>query len=129
MKTVALTSSADQLFAAVADPTRLRILALLRTGELCVCDLVDVLRLPQPKVSRHLGVLRDAGLVTQRIESNWRHYRLAKPGNTFHQRLLDCIECCVSCVPAVQHDLKRAAAADLCCPPTGAPVAVKVTRK
>jgi ArsR family transcriptional regulator len=109
------SNDADALFAAVADPTRLRIMNLLAGGELCVCDLVDVLRLPQPKVSRHLGVLRNCGLVEQRIESNWRYYRLAAPANAFHKKLLDCLACCVSCVPAVQADLRRIDSRAACC--------------
>ena len=47
----------DLMFRAIADPTRLRILGLLRNGERCVCELVDILRCPQPKASRHLGLL------------------------------------------------------------------------
>ena len=65
------------LFEALADETRRRILALLLTrGELCVCDLFGVLDLPQPKVSRHLAVLRDAALLTSRKQGTWVHYRL-----------------------------------------------------
>ena len=67
----------QHLFEALADETRRRILALLLTrGELCVCDLFGVLDLPQPKVSRHLGVLRDAALLSARKQGTWVHYRL-----------------------------------------------------
>lgn len=62
---------------ACADETRRRILLLLLTqGELCVCDLLGVLELPQPKVSRHLAVLREADLVASRKRGTWVHYRL-----------------------------------------------------
>ncbi len=54
----------DLLFRAFADRTRLRILHMLANGELCVCDIVGVLEVPQPKTSRHLAYLRRAGLVT-----------------------------------------------------------------
>ena len=60
----------------LADPVRLRLLRLLRGGELCVCELVDVLRLPQYAISRHLRCLRTLGLVTARREGRWMHYRL-----------------------------------------------------
>jgi ArsR family transcriptional regulator, arsenate/arsenite/antimonite-responsive transcriptional repressor len=61
----------------LADPTRLRILALLVEGEVCVCEIHDSLRLPQPTVSRHLAYLRNAGLVESRRDATWMHYRLA----------------------------------------------------
>lgn len=65
------------LFRALADPTRLRSLVLLeREGELCVCELTYALRASQPKVSRHLAYLRDAGVVADRRDGVWIHYRL-----------------------------------------------------
>jgi ArsR family transcriptional regulator len=64
-------------FEALNDPIRRRILALLLIhDERCVCDLNAVLDAPQPKVSRHLGVLREANLVLTRREGVWMHYRL-----------------------------------------------------
>lgn len=67
----------DTFFKALADPTRLRCLMLLEgEGELCVCELVHALDLAQPKVSRHLGVLREAGLVLDRRAGLWIHYRI-----------------------------------------------------
>ena len=69
--------NADRLFEALADETRRRILALLLArGELCVCDLFGVLKLPQPKVSRHLAIMRDSGLLMHRKQGTWVHYRL-----------------------------------------------------
>jgi ArsR family transcriptional regulator len=65
------------LFAALADPTRLKILALLRDGETCVCDLQAPLGIPQPLLSFHLRALRDAGLVTSRREGRWAYYAIA----------------------------------------------------
>ena len=59
------------LFRALSDSTRLRILHLLKRGELCVCDLMQILRIPQAKTSRHLGYLRKAGLVTVREDGLW----------------------------------------------------------
>ena len=63
-------------FKALADPTRLRITVLLSRGELCVCDLTEVLGLPQSTVSRHMSKLKSAGLVTDRRAGKWVHYKL-----------------------------------------------------
>src|SRR5215831_7345136 len=68
----------EALFKALADATRLRILGLLLTGEVCVCHIHESLKIPQPKASRHLAYLRRAGLVEARREGLWMHYRLAK---------------------------------------------------
>jgi ArsR family transcriptional regulator, arsenate/arsenite/antimonite-responsive transcriptional repressor len=62
---------------ALSDETRLRILALLRDGEICVCHIHGGLRLPQPTISRHLAYLRKAGLVEARRQGIWMYYRLA----------------------------------------------------
>ena len=61
---------------ALSDETRLRILKLLERGELCVCEIVAAFDMSQPKVSFHLGVLKAAGLVKDRKEGKWMHYRL-----------------------------------------------------
>jgi ArsR family transcriptional regulator len=65
-----------RLFRTLADETRLRIVALLSHGELCVCHLQDALQLPQPNVSRQLGILRNAGLVEDRREGTRVYYKL-----------------------------------------------------
>lgn len=65
-----------RLFKALSDETRLRILALLGEGELCVCDLMAILDLPQSTVSRHLAYLRNVGLVEDRRQGVWMYYRL-----------------------------------------------------
>ncbi|WP_429885213.1 ArsR/SmtB family transcription factor [Geoalkalibacter halelectricus] len=80
-----------RIFKALADETRLRILALLTRGELCVCDLMSILDLPQSTVSRHLAYLRNAGLVNDRRQGVWMYYALATAQSTLHadlQRLL-----------------------------------------
>jgi ArsR family transcriptional regulator len=64
------------IFKALSEETRLRILKLLENGELCVCDLVAALDMSQPKVSFHLNVLRGAGLVKDRRQGKWTHYRV-----------------------------------------------------
>lgn len=72
-----MSTNPDTFFKALADPTRLRCLMLLAgEGELCVCELVHALGLAQPKVSRHLGVLREAGLVLDRRAGQWIYYRI-----------------------------------------------------
>jgi ArsR family transcriptional regulator len=66
-----------QIFSALSHDTRLRCLLLLRVHEeLCVCDLMRILDVPQPHISRHLAQLRSLGLVAQRREGQWIHYRL-----------------------------------------------------
>src|ERR671939_867809 len=65
-------------FQALADPTRLRILALLRIMELCVCELAQVLGQSQPRVSRHLKILSDAGVLERRKEGSWVFLTLAE---------------------------------------------------
>ena len=69
----------QELFKALGDRTRLRILALLAGGEVCVCNIHESLQLPQPTVSRHLAYLRRSGLVDARRDGVWMHYRLASP--------------------------------------------------
>lgn len=69
----------EDFFQALADSTRLRCVVLIAAhDELCVCELVHALDLSQPKISRHLKLLRDAGVVDDRRERIWVHYRLAK---------------------------------------------------
>lgn len=97
----------DHMFRAFSDPTRLRILNLLQTGELCVCDIVFALDIPQPSVSRHLAYLLQAGLVSARREGTWMHYKLTKPSTKFHRRLLDCLKCCRQDVPQLAKDAKE----------------------
>ena len=70
-----------RLYAALADSTRLRILSLLRDGEVCVCHIHASLDLPQPTVSRHLAYLRRSGLVDARRDGIWMHYRLRPATN------------------------------------------------
>ncbi|MGQ9569501.1 MAG: ArsR/SmtB family transcription factor [Thermodesulfovibrionales bacterium] len=64
------------IFKALSDETRIRILKLLGKGELCVCDIVAALDMIQPKVSFHLSVLKDAGLIKDRKQGKWIHYRI-----------------------------------------------------
>src|SRR5580700_8845780 len=82
------TLSLDLLFGALADPTRLRLLNLIADREICVCYLVEILRISQPKVSRHLAYLRRAGIVAARREGKWVHYRLVIPQDEVAEGIL-----------------------------------------
>jgi ArsR family transcriptional regulator, arsenate/arsenite/antimonite-responsive transcriptional repressor len=97
------------MFRAFADRTRMRTLLLLQPGELCVCDLVQVLAVPQPKVSRHLAVLRLAGLVSARKEGLWSYYRLTPAAGDFHRKLLECLGCCFGEVSELSKDAEKLA--------------------
>jgi ArsR family transcriptional regulator len=76
------------IFKAMADPTRLRIVLLLRRRELCVCELMFVLRMEQSRVSHHMRVLRDAGIAEDVREGRWITYRLAETARLFLEGLL-----------------------------------------
>ena len=67
----------SQLFQLLSEPVRLDLLGILHHGEQCVCKLYEALSLPQSTVSRHLALLRNAGLVAARRKGTWMHYRLA----------------------------------------------------
>lgn len=78
-----------EIFRALADPTRLRLLNLLeQKGGLCVCELVDALRVPQYNVSRHLQMLRQTGFVEDERRGKWVYYRLCRPLEPFQKSLL-----------------------------------------
>jgi ArsR family transcriptional regulator, arsenate/arsenite/antimonite-responsive transcriptional repressor len=93
----------------LADPTRLRLLSLLLRGELCVCELVDALRIPQYTVSRHLRRLRTAGLVEARRSGRWMHYRIARrvAAREGQHELLGVLETRLREDPAVRQDHAR----------------------
>ena len=98
----------DTLFRGFADPTRLRILNALVAGELCVCDIVEILRLPQPAVSRHLGYLRRAGLVEVRRNWKYAHYRLAEAADAVHRNLIDCVRSCFIGIASLDRERRLA---------------------
>jgi len=102
-------SSADLIFRAIADRTRLRILHLLLGGEMCVCDLVDILKVPQPTASRHLAHLRRAGLVAAQKRRLWMYYSLVPAKTAFHKRLMGCLAACREETPELRRDKARLA--------------------
>ena len=97
----------ETLFKALADKTRLRILALLGKNEVCVCHIHDSLGLPQPTVSRHLAYLRRAGLVDARRDGVWMHYQVARSLNPNVQSVLKAAVDAVTKVPASAQDRKE----------------------
>ncbi len=99
----------DLMFRAFSDRNRLRILYLLRGGEVCVGDLVTALQVPQPRVSRHLAYLRRAGLVVARKQKQWNFYSLAPAKTPFHCKLVECLTGCFGDVPEIQADNRRLA--------------------
>jgi ArsR family transcriptional regulator len=100
----------DLLFRGFADPSRIRILNLLVAGELCVCDLVDLLALPQSTVSRHLRYLHRAGLVEVSRDWKFAHYRLADPNLPVHRTLLSCVRTCFRGINQLDRERARAEA-------------------
>lgn len=97
----------SRLFKALADETRLRIVALLSHGELCVCHLEEALRLSQPKVSRHLATLRAAGVVLDRREGTWVYYRLLRQADADCERQLRGLVRAFAKRSALRRGLKR----------------------
>lgn len=103
-----VVSDLDMLFKGFADPTRIRILNVLAAGEICVCDLQDLLGLPQSTISRHLRYLHRAGLVEVSREWKFAHYRLAEPTQPVHRTLLGCVRTCFRGVPQLDRERARA---------------------
>jgi ArsR family transcriptional regulator, arsenate/arsenite/antimonite-responsive transcriptional repressor len=109
-------SPLDALFRALADPTRLRLLNLIGDREICVCYFVGILRINQPKVSRHLAYLRRAGVVAARREGKWMHYRLAVPKDRAVAAILRETLKHLRAKPEMLRDIARLSSA--CCAPT-----------
>jgi len=118
------------LFAALADPTRLRLLNLMNEREVCVCYFVEILKQGQPKISRHLAYLRRAGIVEARREGKWMHYRIARPSDHKAASILDATLQSFTADKEMQADLARLGKA--CCEPErfvtlqGAPMPLSV---
>ena len=97
----------EALLKGLADGTRLRILGLLTTGEVCVCHIHESLKIPQPKASRHLAYLRRAGLVTTRREGLWVHYRLASSADPVVATIQQAVTHALGHVESVRKDAQR----------------------
>ena len=103
----------EAVFGALADRTRLRLLNLMADGEVCVCFFVEVLDERQPKISRHLGFLRRAGLVSARRDAKWVHYSIAKPKHPTAERIFQQALDALRNDPDMQRD--RSALTRACC--------------
>jgi ArsR family transcriptional regulator len=104
-----------KLFAALADPTRLRLLNLMNGREVCVCYFVEILKQGQPKISRHLAYLRRAGIVEARREGKWMHYRIERPDDARAASILDVTLKSLETDRNMKADLERLGQA--CCEP------------
>jgi ArsR family transcriptional regulator len=110
----------EATFKALADGTRLRILGLLLTGEVCVCHIHETLRIPQPKASRHLAYLRKAGLVEARREGLWMHYRIAELPDPVLRSITGTVRHALTHLDSVQRDADRLQKKTGCCLPAAA---------
>jgi ArsR family transcriptional regulator, arsenate/arsenite/antimonite-responsive transcriptional repressor len=108
----------DRLFRALADPIRLRLVSLIAGREICVCFLVEILGMSQPKISRHLAYLRRAGLVASRSEGKWVHYRLVEPSDETAAEILRTTLRRLRERPQMRRDEVRLGAASCCAPGT-----------
>ena len=115
-----------QIYQCLCDETRLRILNLLREGELCVCHFQEILGEPQVKISKHLSYLKKNGLVESRKDANWVIYQLpAKPSRELSANLA-CLQDCVSGNAVFSRDLgkrrklvtKFESSSPICCSPS-----------
>jgi ArsR family transcriptional regulator, arsenate/arsenite/antimonite-responsive transcriptional repressor len=106
----------DRLLKALADPTRLRIVGLLRQGEICVCHIHESLEITQPKASRHLAYLRRSGVVEAEKRGLWVYYRLARQASPLAQSLLDAVQHGTHHIAAIADDSRRLASRIECCP-------------
>lgn len=102
-------------FRALADRTRLRLMNLLRTDEVCVCFFVEVLKTNQPKISRHLAYLRRAGIVGGRRDGPWMHYRIVEPADTDAALVLHEVMAWLAKDQEMQRDRERLV--KVCCAP------------
>ena len=115
-----LLSEMEVVFKALADGTRLRMLGLLLTGEVCVCHIHESLKIPQPKASRHLAYLRRAGLVETRRDGLWVHYRMAELSDPVLHAIGVAVQHALTHVDVVHRDAERLKKRTGCCLPTTA---------
>jgi ArsR family transcriptional regulator len=103
------------LFKALADRTRLRLINLMGEDEVCVCFFVEVLKINQPKISRHLAYLKRAGVVSARRDGKWIHYRITEPRDPHAARVFREVRTWLAGHPAMQSDRSRLQ--KICCAP------------
>ena len=105
----------ELFFRALADRTRLRLLNLMGTEEVCVCFFVEILKTNQPKISRHLAYLRRAGIVGVRRDGQWMHYRVVEPSDAGAARVLNDVLAWLASDQEMQRDRDRLI--KVCCAP------------
>lgn len=109
------TFDKELFFRALADKTRLRLLNLIGSDEVCVCFFVEILKTNQPKISRHLAYLRRAGIVGARREGQWMHYHIVEPSDRDAARVLQEVMAWLSKDQEMQRDRERLV--KICCAP------------
>ena len=114
--------NAELFFAALADKTRLRLLNLMRDGEVCVCFFAGTLGTNNPKISRHLSYLKRAGLVTARRDGKWMHYSLQQPKDETAASVFDATMKMLESDKQMQKE--RQLLVEFCCSPS-APVMIQ----
>src|SRR6059036_3913931 len=107
----------ERVFQALADTTRLRIVGLLLSGEICVCHIHESLGISQPKASRHLAYLRRSGLVATRRTGLWVHYRLADTSDPIVSTICQTVAHALGHSETVRRDAGRLQKKTGCCLP------------
>jgi ArsR family transcriptional regulator len=115
----------ELFFAALADRTRLRLLNLMREGEVCTCFFADTLQTNDPKISRHLAYLKRAGMVKGRRDGKWVHYSLVEPKDSAAREIFDATMKMLADDSSLAADVKRLSA--VCCAPA-APVTINARK-
>ena len=122
MKKLQKAVDKESLFKAFADRTRLRLLNLMGSDEVCVCFFVEILKIHQPKISRHLAYLRRVGIVGARRDGPWIHYRVVEPPDEDAAKVLRETMNWLANDPEMQRDRQRLA--KVCCAPQ-LPISIK----
>jgi len=112
----------ELFFSALADKTRLRLLNLMRDGEVCVCFFAETIGTNNPKISRHLAYLKRAGLVKGRRDGKWMHYSLNPPNDKDARAVFDAAMKMVETDKQMELDRKKLV--DVCCAPN-APIQIQ----
>ncbi len=115
MNTEKKLTDMETFFMALADKTRLRLLNLMRSGEICVCFFVEVLKEAQPKISRHLAYLRHAGVVETRRDGKWMYYKIVEPENDYAAQVLRDTLVWLDSQEKMQFEYKKLV--EVCCAP------------
>lgn len=106
---------AELFFSGLADKTRLRLLNLMRDGEVCVCFFAETIGTNNPKISRHLSYLKRVNLVTRRRDGKWMHYKINEPKDPQAKAVFDATMKMLRSNPEMNRDYKRLS--DFCCSP------------